>query len=53
MVNDVQFNLEMPGLPDLTPLEIAEIVTYVNNTWGDQKGLYDVKAAEKALRSCE
>ena len=52
MVNDIGFNQEMPGIPNLTPLEIAEIITYVNNTWGDKDGLFEVKAAEKALNDC-
>ena len=52
VVNGISFNEKMPGIPTLTPLEIAEIITYVNNTWGDQPGLYDVKRTEKALNNC-
>ena len=51
-VNGVTFNDQMPGIPKLTPLEIAEIITYVNNTWSSNKGIYDVKKAEKALNAC-
>lgn len=51
-VNGVTFNEKMPGISKLTPLEIAEIITYVNNTWGDQPGLYDVKGTERALNAC-
>jgi len=51
-VNGIKFNEKMPGIPKLTPLEIAEIITYVNNTWGDQPGLYDVKSTERALNAC-
>lgn len=51
-VNGVMFNEKMPGIPKLAPLEIAEIITYVNNTWGDQPGLYDVKSTERALNVC-
>ena len=52
VVNGVSFNDKMPGLPKLTSLEIAEIITYVNNTWSSNKGLYDVKSAERALNTC-
>ena len=52
-VNGIVFNQPMPPIPQLTPLEIAEIITYVNNNWGEQKGLYDVKAAESALKNCD
>ncbi len=52
IVNDTFYHQEMPGLPRLTPLEIAEIVTYVNNTWGAETGLYGVKQTEKDLANC-
>jgi mono/diheme cytochrome c family protein len=52
-VNGIKFNEKMPGIPKLTPLEIAEIITYVKNTWGDQPGLYDVKSTERALNGCK
>ncbi len=52
-VNDEMYKQAMPSIPRLTPLEIAEIVTYVKNTWGDEPGLYEVKKAEKALQRCK
>jgi len=51
-VNGVIYYQEMPGIPQLTPLEIAELVTYVKNTWGEQDELYEVIAVEKALNDC-
>lgn len=53
VVNGITFNQAMPGIPDLTPLEIAEIVTYVKNTWGGENELFDVKQTERALEECE
>ena len=52
VVNGVIYNEKMPGIPQLKPLEIAEIITYVNNTWGAEEGLFDVKQTEKALNGC-
>ncbi len=34
LVNGKTYNRPMPANPKLPDLEIAEIVTYVNNTWG-------------------
>jgi len=51
-VNGVIYYQEMPATPRLTPLEIAELVTYVKNTWGEQDKLYEVIAVEKALNDC-
>lgn len=53
VVNNQSFNQPMPGIPSLTDLEIAEIATYIYNTWGNQRGLIDVKTAEKVLLTCE
>ena len=53
-VNGILFNQPMPAISHLTSIEIAEIVTYVNNTWGRgrEDGIYEVKIAEKALNNC-
>ena len=52
VVNGVEFNQPMPANPRLTPLEIAEITTYVYNSWGRSEGLISVKEVEKVLKAC-
>ncbi len=52
IVNGDLYFQPMPGIKKLTALEAAELVTYVNNTWGKESGLYGVKKAEKALLQC-
>lgn len=52
-VNGKSYNQMMPGLTQLTPLEVAEIVTYITNSWGNAKGLTEVKEVEKWLQECE
>lgn len=51
-VNGVQYNQAMPGVPTLTDLEIAEIATYIYNAWDNERGLVDVKEAERILNTC-
>lgn len=51
-VNGILFYQQMPASESLTYLEIAEVVTYVNNTWGRKDGLYGVRQAEKDLSEC-
>lgn len=53
VVNGVEYNQAMPGIPTLTPLEVAEIATYIYNKWELEEGLIDVKMAEKALANCK
>jgi len=52
-VNGKTYNQMMPGVQNLTPLEVAEILTYVTNSWGNAKGLIEVKEVEKWLTNCE
>lgn len=52
IVNGSMYNQPMPGVPSLTELEIAEIATYIYNTWGHEKGLVEVSAVRSALQQC-
>jgi mono/diheme cytochrome c family protein len=51
-VNGVPYNQPMPGVPTLTDLEIAEIATYIYNAWDNERGLVEVKEAERILNTC-
>jgi len=53
VVNGVTFNQEMPGIPALTDLEIAEIATYVYNAFTDTAVFVSVKEAGAILRECQ
>ena len=53
IVNGNQFNQAMPGVPTLSDLEVAEIATYIYNTWSHERGLIEVKDASQILRACE
>jgi mono/diheme cytochrome c family protein len=52
MVNDKQYNRPMPAHPQLSDLEIAEVVTYIYNQWGNEKKVTDVKAVAPVLEQC-
>jgi cytochrome c551 len=52
IVNGNNFNQAMPGIPSLTELEIAEIATFIYNSWGREKGIIEVATASKALQAC-
>ena len=52
-VNGIGFNQEMKGIPALSDLEVAEIATYIYNTWQNQRGLVDVKEVSAIMAKCE
>jgi cytochrome c551 len=51
-VNGKQYNKPMPGIASLTELEIAEITTYIYNTWDRRRGIVEVKEVAAALSAC-
>ena len=52
IVNGNMYNQPMPGVPLLTELEIAEIATYIYNSWGHEKGLIEAKEVNRSLQPC-
>jgi cytochrome c551 len=52
IVNGNQYNLPMPGIELLSDLEIAEIATYIYNTWSHERGIIQVKDASEILQDC-
>ncbi len=53
LVNGKSFNQAMPGIQTLSDLEIAEIATYIYNSWSHSRGIIDVKVASQILSSCD
>lgn len=53
VVNGKSYIQGMPGIPALTDLEIAQIATYIYNTWEHERGIIKVKDATTVLRSCK
>lgn len=53
IVNGKQFNQQMPAMPALTDIEIAEIATYIYNSWTFNEGLIEVKDVSAILDNCE
>ncbi len=52
VVNGVAYSQLMPGNP-ITNLEVAEVLTYVTNSWGNEGGLMGVKDIDKWIDACE
>lgn len=49
MVNGVIYDQVMPSNPRLTNMEIAQIMTYIYNIWGNKEGVIDANAVGKYL----
>ena len=51
MVNGRLYPPQMPA-HDLTNLELAEVITYINNSWGNELGLMSVKKVDSLMVLC-
>ncbi len=52
VVNGVTYSQMMPGNP-ISNLEVAEVLTYILNAWGNEGGLIGVKDVDKWIDECE
>lgn len=51
-VNGKRYNRPMPAQPQLSDLEVAELVTYIYNEWGTETKLTGVKEVTPILNGC-
>ncbi len=52
MVNGKNFVQPMPGVVTLTDLEVAELATYIYNSWDHSRGIVDVTEASRVIKNC-
>ena len=50
VVNGTEYNQPMPANLNLNPSEVAEILTYISNSWGNEYGGVSLDAVKSALR---
>ena len=53
LVNNVEYNQPMGPQQDLTDIEIAQILTYIGNSWSNSAGFYPVKQVSQFLNNCK
>lgn len=52
-VNGTSYNLKMPANETLTPIDVAEILTYVTNSWGNDAGISSTRDVTQWIKNCE
>ncbi|OEK02252.1 hypothetical protein BFP97_12310 [Roseivirga sp. 4D4] len=48
-VNSIDYNQPMPANPDMTSLEIQELLIYISNAWGNKAELVTLDAVERSI----
>lgn len=52
VVNGKFYNGKMPSQAQLAPIEIAEVVTYITNSFGNKQGVYGLEKVSSDLGKC-
>lgn len=52
-INGKTYKAQMPAQTQLAPIEIAEVITYVTNSFGNEQGMYSVEKVNLDLRNCK
>ena len=52
VVNGKAYNRPMPSQPQLSDLEVAELITYIYNEWGKETKVTGVKEVTPILDAC-
>jgi cytochrome c551 len=53
IVNGIKYNNQMPANQALTSIEIAQLMTFVYNSWGKKDSVFTQKGIEKIIPGCD
>lgn len=53
VVNDTTYNQAMPGVPQLTDFEVANVINYINQAWGNDYGYVKFEEVKRVLEACK
>lgn len=51
-VNKVVFEGKMPDVDHLANIDIAQVITFITNSFGNKQGLYDADEVTRNLKNC-
>ena len=52
LVNGKTYHEKMPAFNQLENIDIAQVITYVTNTFGNNQGIYKQETVENELKNC-
>lgn len=52
IVNGRQYAEMMPGVATLTDIQVTNLLNFINNSWGNQNGLYRLEEVRATLEAC-
>ncbi|MFA6944826.1 MAG: cytochrome c [Pedobacter sp.] len=52
-INNISYQGSMPGNETLADIDIAQLIVYITNSFGNKQGFYDSSQVTKDLLSCK
>jgi mono/diheme cytochrome c family protein len=52
-INNISYDGVMPGNETLADIDIAQVIVYITNSFGNNQGFYDAETAIKDLKTCK
>jgi len=52
-INNILYDEIMPGNETLADIDIAQVIVYITNSFGNNQGFYDAEIATKDLKTCK
>ena len=52
VVNGVHYDMEMPPMPQLSGVEITNLLNYVHNAWGNERAYISLDQVQASLERC-
>lgn len=53
IVNGQSYNTPMAGVPELTDIEITNVINYINHAWGNENGFTKPQEVQRLLEICK
>ena len=53
VVNGITYSEIMPGVKQLNDIQLANIINYLNHSWGNDYGFVTVEGIREQLKACE
>lgn len=53
IVNNKKFKFAMPANTEIAPIDMAKLLTYVTNSFGNKQGIFEVADVENNLGNCQ
>ena len=52
IVNDTTYNTEMTGIPELSDVQINNIINYINHAWNNELKESNIREVKESLENC-